>query len=312
MKLITRPDTSARRIAAVGMYDGVHPGHRFLIDYLGVEGRSRGLRPVAVTFSRHPLSIVRPLEAPALLTTLEDRVDALGRAGAEDVIVLSFTDKMRRLTAEEFLRLLRSNFGIEALVLGYNNHFGHDRLEGLERYRAIGEKVGVEIIAAPEYRGARRPVSSSVIRRLLVDGNPREAAELLGHPYTLRGRVVTGNRLGRTLGFATANIRPLEPQALIPKTGAYAAWVTTPDGERRAAMVNVGYRPTVSTADDEECKITVEAHIFDYNGYLYDEDVAVEFVDYLRPERRFASPEKLREQLAEDVKAAKKKLEVKN
>ena len=215
MNLITRPDTSARRIAAVGMYDGVHPGHRFLIDYLGTEARSRRLRPAVVTFSRHPLSLMRPLEAPPLLSTLED---ALGDAGADDVILLSFNDRLRRLTAEEFLRLLHSQFGIDALVLGFNNRFGHDGPEGIEKYRTIGDKVGVDIISAPEYRGPGAPVSSSAIRRLLMDGNAVEAARLLGHPYTLRGRVVTGNRLGRTLGFATANLRPLEPAALIPPT----------------------------------------------------------------------------------------------
>lgn len=307
MNLITRPDTSARRIAAVGMYDGVHPGHRFLIDYLGTEARSRRLRPAVVTFSRHPLSLMRPLEAPPLLSTLEDRVDALGDAGADDVILLSFNDRLRRLTAEEFLRLLHSQFGIDALVLGFNNRFGHDGPEGIEKYRAIGDKVGVDIISAPEYRGPGAPVSSSAIRRLLMDGNAVEAARLLGHPYTLRGRVVTGNRLGRTLGFATANLRPLEPSALIPKTGSYAARVITPDGEKRAAMVNIGYRPTVSDTDTPS-EISIEAHILDYNGYLYDEDLSIEFIDYMRPERRFATTDKLKAQLEEDAKAVRRRL----
>ncbi len=307
MNLITRPDTSARRIAAVGMYDGVHPGHRFLVDYLGAEARSRGLRPSVVTFSRHPLSLVRPLAAPPLLSTLEDRVDALGAAGADDVILLSFNDRLRHLTAEEFLRLLHSQFGIDALVLGFNNRFGHDGPEGLDKYRAIGNSVGVDIIQAPEYRGPGAPVSSSSIRRLLIDGKPAEAARALGHPYRLRGRVVPGNRLGRTLGFATANLRPLEQSALIPKTGSYAARVITPDGESRPAMVNIGYRPTVNdnvTPSD----ISIEAHILDYNGYLYDEDISIEFIDYLRPERRFQTTDKLKAQLEDDAKAVRKRL----
>lgn len=307
MNLITRPDTTARRIAAVGMYDGVHPGHRFLIDYLGVEARSRGLRSAAVTFSRHPLSLVRPLEAPPLLTTLEDRVDMLGEAGADDVILLSFNDRLRRLTAEEFLRLLHGSFAIDALVLGFNNRFGHDGPEGIERYRQIGAHVGVDVIAAPEYRGKGAPVSSSSIRHMLMEGEAEAAAMALGRPYALRGRVVDGNHIGRTLGFATANLSPLEPSALIPKTGAYAAWVTTPDGERRAAMVNIGYRPTVSGGDCGS-DITIEAHILDYTGYLYDEDIVVEFVRYLRPERRFASPDKLKAQLADDARATRRHL----
>ncbi|MCM1521559.1 MAG: riboflavin biosynthesis protein RibF [Muribaculaceae bacterium] len=305
MKLITKSDSSARRIAAVGMYDGVHPGHRFLIDYLNVEARARGLRSAAVTFSRHPLSLVRPLEAPPLLSTLEDRVDMLGEAGASDVILLSFNDKLRRLQAEEFLRLLHNNFAIDALVLGFNNKFGHDGPDGLERYRQIGGKVGIEVIPAPEYRGKSGHVSSSNIRHLLMEGKPREAAEILGRPYRLRGRVVNGNHLGRTLGFATANVRPLEPSALIPKPGAYAAIVITPDGERRNAMVNIGYRPTLSD-DEAQSELTIEAHILDYNGYLYDEDITVEFIEYMRPERRFPTPEKLRAQLAADAKSVRK------
>lgn len=307
MKLITKPDTTARRIAAVGMYDGVHLGHRFLIDYLCVEARGRGLRPAAVTFSRHPLSLVRPLEAPALLSTLEERVDALGRAGAQDVILLSFNDKLRRLPAEDFLRLLRRNFGIDTLVLGFNNRLGHDRLEGLDTYRTIGEKVGMEIIAAPEYRGPGAPVSSSVIRRHLAEGRPEEAARLLGKPYSLRGRVVGGNRLGRTLGYATANVEPLDASMLIPKPGVYAAWVTTPDGERRPAMVNIGFRPTVSDSASP-ADLTIEAHILDYNGYLYEEQIEIEFMRYLRAERRFSSTDKLARQLDDDAKSVRKLL----
>ncbi|MCM1163687.1 MAG: riboflavin biosynthesis protein RibF [Muribaculaceae bacterium] len=308
MKLITQPDNEAKRIAAVGMYDGVHPGHRFLIDYLNAEARARGLRSAAVTFSRHPLSLVRPLSAPPLLSTLEDRVNMLGQAGADDVILLSFNDKLRRLSAEEFLRLLHDSFGIKALVLGFNNKFGHDGPEGAEGYRQIGARVGIDVVSAPEYRGTSGSVSSSHIRHLLTEGKLREATAALGRHYSLRGRVVAGKHLGRTLGFATANLRPLEPSALIPKSGAYAAYAITPDGERRKAMVNIGYRPTV-TGSATQSELTIEAHILDFNGYIYDEDVVIEFVDYLRPERRFPTPEKLSAQLAADAKAVRKILE---
>ncbi|MDE6205352.1 MAG: FAD synthetase family protein, partial [Duncaniella sp.] len=184
MNLITKYDTSSRRIAAVGMYDGVHAGHRFLIDYLGVEARSRGLVPSVVTFSRHPLSVVRPLEAPALLNTLDDRVRLLSLAGAQDVILLSFNESLRRMSARDFLSILRKKFAIEALVVGFNNRLGHDLVDNMEQYRAIGREVGVEVIAAPEYRGPFAPVSSSAIRRHLIEGRPEEAAKLLGSPYS--------------------------------------------------------------------------------------------------------------------------------
>lgn len=308
MNLITKQDTSARRIAAVGMYDGVHAGHRFLIDYLGVEARSRGLVPAVVTFSRHPLTVVRPLQAPALLNTLEQRVNLLGEAGAQDVILLSFNDALRRMSAREFLGALKRKFAIEALVLGFNNRFGHDRPESLDQYKTLGQEIGVEVITAPEYRGPGAPVSSSAIRRHLMEGRPEEAARLLGSNYTLRGKVINGKRLGRALGFPTANLELPAASLLIPAPGVYAAYVITPDGVRRKAVVNVGYRPTVSDTAEERKQLSVEAHILDFVGYIYDEEIAIEFVKYLRPEKTFSSTTKLASQIADDIAITRKEL----
>lgn len=308
MNLITKYDTSARRIAAVGMYDGVHAGHRYLIDYLGVEARSRGLVPAVVTFSRHPLSIVRPLEAPALLNTLDDRVRLIAEAGAEDVILLSFNESLRRMSAREFLSTLRKKFAIEALVLGFNNRFGHDRIDNLEQYRAIGREVGVDIIPAPEYRGPGAPVSSSIIRRHLIEGRPDEAARLLGSPFTLRGKVINGKKLGRTLGFPTANLEVPQSPMLIPKTGVYAAHVITPDGVRRQAVVNIGYRPTVSDSGDSTRVLSIEAHIIDFVGYIYDEEITLQFISYIRPEKSFPSTDRLADQVKADIATARKLL----
>ena len=309
MNIITKQNTSARRIAAVGMYDGVHAGHRFLIDYLGVEARSRGLVPAVVTFSRHPLTVVRPLEAPALLNTLEQRVSLLAEAGAQDVILLSFNESLRRMSAKEFLGALKRKFAIDALVLGFNNHFGHDHPDGMDHYRTIGEQVGVEVIAAPEYHGPVAPVSSSAIRRHLMEGRPEEAARMLGSNYTLRGKVINGKHVGRTLGFPTANLELPAASLLIPLAGVYAAYVTTPDGVRRKAVVNVGYRPTVDGADENrQQQLSIEAHIMDFVGYIYDEEIAVEFVKYLRPEKAFGSTSKLASQITEDIASARKVL----
>lgn len=307
MRIITKSDTSRRRIAAVGMYDGVHAGHKFLIDYLRLEADSRKLTPAVITFSRHPLSVVRPLETPGLLTSLEDRLLRLGNAGVEDIIILTFNDRLRYKSAREFLNTLHKSYGIDTLVLGFNNRFGHDRPKTLEEYREIGKEVGVEVIPAPEYRGSAFPVSSSVIRHHLLTGNPEKAAEALGYPYGLRGIVTSGQKLGRTLGFPTANLNVTDKSILIPKPGAYAAYVITPDGKHRQAMVNIGFRPTVSDIEGQG-EISIEAHIFDYTGYLYDEEVTVEFISFLRPEKRFSSTEKLREQLERDTQNAKKAL----
>lgn len=310
MRIITGSDRSTRRIAAVGMYDGVHLGHKFLIDYLRLEAGSRGLTPAVITFSRHPLSVVRPLETPGLLTSLDDRLRQLGEAGAEDIIMLTFNDSLRRKSAREFLKMLHRSYSIETLVLGFNNRFGHDRPGAFEDYKTIGAEVGVEVVAAPEYRGAGSPVSSSVIRRHLLNGAPEKAAEALGHPYRLRGMVTHGESLGRTIGFPTANLSPSDQASLIPKAGAYAAFVTTPDGVRRPAMVNIGFRPTVSDPDAPG-RLSIEAHIFDFVGYLYDEEISVEFVSFLRPEKRYSSLEKLTDQLKADATKARKVLSAK-
>lgn len=303
MKLITKSDTSRRRIAAVGMYDGVHAGHKFLLDYLRIEASARKLAPSVITFSRHPLSIVRPLERPGLLTSLEERVRLLGAAGAEDIIMLTFNDRLRSKTAKEFLSMLHNSYGIDALVLGFNNRFGHDRPRAFEDYQRLGSEVGVEVISAPEYRGSGAPVSSSAIRNYILNGEPEKAAEALGHNYRLRGVVEGGEHLGRQLGFPTANVRVTDEEILIPRPGAYAAFIVTPDGVRRPGMVNIGFRPTVSDGS-KDGKLSIEAHIFDFKGYLYDEEIDVEFVSYLRPEKKFSSTGKLSKQLAEDVAEA--------
>ena len=309
MNLISSPDTSRRRIAAVGMYDGVHLGHRFLIDYLGVEARSRGLVPSVVTFMRHPLTVVRPMEAPALLDDVEDRVLKLADAGAEDIIMLTFNDRLHHMSAEKFLGRLKDRYAIDALVIGFNNRIGHDLPATVEQYQAIGSKVGVDIIPAPEYRGPGAPISSSNVRRYLAEGDVEKAAVALGSNFSLRGIVVDGKHLGRTLGFPTANIRPNNPDTIIPRQGVYAARVTTPDGKRRNAVVNIGFRPTVDGDTPGESKLSIEAHIIGYQGYIYDEEVKVEFVKWLRPERRFGSTDKLSAQVKNDISEALKYLE---
>ncbi len=305
MNIITKSDKTNRRIAAVGMYDGVHAGHKFLIDYLRLEASNRSLVPSVITFTSHPLSLVRPLETPGLLTPLEDRLRLLGESGVDDIILLTFNDKLRYMSAAEFLGKLHRSYAIDTLVLGFNNRFGHDRPDAFEDYRRIGAEVGVEVIAAPEYRGAGAPVSSSVIRNYLLSGAPEKASEALGHPYGLRGKVIHGQRMGRSFGFPTANLSVSDDCSLIPKPGAYAAFVVTPDGMRRPSMVNIGFRPTVSE-DGTSGRLSIEAHIFDYIGYLYDEEIVVEFVEFLRDEKRFPSTDKLRAQLEDDASKARK------
>ena len=209
------------RIAAIGTWDGVHPGHRFVLSSLADAGHRMNLEPVAVTFSTHPLSVVAPERAPKNLSSLPDRIAMLRDAGAKDVIVLDFDNSLRAMTAAEFLRMLRDRYNIHAVMLGFNNSFGSDRLKGVDAYRAVAPE-GMKILQMPEYEGNSGKVSSSLIRRLISAGDVAEAACRLGRLYCVKGRVVGGRRLGRTIGFPTANLA-VDPRRLLPAAGVYAA-----------------------------------------------------------------------------------------
>lgn len=302
--ILEKPNSKRRRVAAVGMYDGVHLGHRFLIDYLTLEGRSRGLTAAVVTFRNHPMSVVNPEAAPTLLMHPDEKMKRLEQAGIDDVILLDFDDKMRHLSARNFLSMLHKRWGIDALVVGFNNRFGHDRVDGIEQYRQIGAEIGMEILEAPEYKGAGSPVSSSVIRANISKGDIEKANEALGRPCSIEGTVVPGQRLGRTLGFPTANIDPMSTQGCVPAPGVYAAMTTTPDGVRRPTILNIGHRPTVES-DPENAPLSIEAHILDYSGYLYGERIRVEFISKIRDERKFDSLEKLRKAITADTRKAR-------
>lgn len=306
MELITKssPAPERGRIAAVGMWDGVHLGHRFLIDYVRVESKYRDLIPAVITFTCHPLSVVRPHDMPPLLNTPDERLDRLDRAGVEHCIMLDFDDKTRHMTAAEFLRALKHDYGVDTLVVGFNNRFGRDRVDGIDQYRQIASEIGMTVIEAPEYTGENAPISSSAIRKLLSEGKVAEASRKLGYDYTIRGTVVNGSHVGRTIGFPTANIHPLSDTTLIPSPGVYAVRVTLPDGTQRPGMVNIGTRPTVT----DGTALTIEVHILDFSGFLYDEELSIHFVERLRGEKKFPSLKKLTSALEADAAKVRKML----
>ncbi len=295
------------KIAAVGMFDGVHCGHRAMLSDLSDEARRRGLKPMVVTFLRHPLEVVNPANAPKLLTTASERREMLERCFAGDVVMLDFDDALRRLTARDFMAMLRDKYGVGVMYMGFNHRFGSDRLQDARQYHDIARGLGMDVVVGTESIAECGNVSSSRVRSMLENGDVEQARVALGRCYSIAGRVVPGKRLGRKLGFPTANIEVGEKQKLVPAAGVYACRVTLVDGSNHASMVNIGCRPTVDDGD----AVSVEAHIFDFSGDIYGEEVRLEFVKRLRDEPRFDSIESLTTQLHADAVQARKALEQK-
>lgn len=290
-------DTSSGTTAAVGTFDGVHRGHRAVLDMVIDRARNAGLEPIAITFDRHPLSVIAPEREPLALTTLRGRGRLLAETGVRPVVI-PFDETLRATTADQWMALMAHRYGVKVLVVGYDNTFGSDGVSlTLGDYRRMGREHGIEVVEAPYVDG----VSSSAVRKTVGAGNVAEAAKMMGRPFSLPGIVVEGNRLGRTIGFPTANLLP-EPGIVVPADGVYAARVTLPDNQTFPAIVNIGVRPTVRRGENR----TVEAHIIGWGGDLYGKNIKIAFVDRIRDEVRFNSIDALRAQIEKDRATAKK------
>ena len=290
--------SAKRKIATVGMFDGVHSGHRFLIEQLKAEGTQRDMETLVISFTQHPLAVIAPECAPAMLSTAEERKTMILSTGVDECILLDFDSKLQQLTAREFMSMCHDSHKVDMLMLGFNNRFGSDRLSDIADYQKEGEKVGITVMQATELPD----MSSSIIRNLIIDKEIKKATEKLGYFYFLEGIVVKGKQIGRTIGFPTANLQPSTGK-LIPPKGVYATLVTLPDGEQHPAMLNIGCRPTV---DKNDAPISIEANIFNFSGDLYDKTIKIHFLDFIREEQKFNSLEELRNQIAIDKTAVLK------
>ncbi len=351
-------------IATIGVFDGVHRGHRLLFEQLQSLAHAGGVQPVIYTFRQHPLEVLRG-QAPAMLTTMEERV-AMLRQFAE-VRLLDFRE-VQHLTAEDFMHRLHDEDGVQTLLMGYDHRFGSDRLTDFADYQRLAARVGLQVRHATECLDEGLPVSSSRIRHLIEQGRIEDANRLLGYPYAISGVVVHGNGIGSTLGFPTANIS-YSPSKLLPLSGVYSATVDIQDtpsssdankedcltpvantiqnlfplseggrgssphytesgressscsmdkvnGEIRGslppsmrgaggspmvfeAVVNIGTNPTVGNT-----RTTVEAHLLDFSGSLYDHTLTIHFQRFIRPEHRFSSLAALTDQIRSDLRTA--------
>ena len=277
------------------MFDGVHLGHQYLISQL----KEHCDEAVAVTFTNHPLWVIKGEREPRLLSTPAEKSGLLDALDVRPVL-LPFDEQLRYMTAEEFIRLLAREHGIDRLVLGFNNSIGSDRRTS-DDDSALSNATGVEIIRASELPGDVK-VNSSAIREMVAAGDVKHAAALLGRNYAINGTVVHGKKLGRTIGFPTANIEADSTDKLIPANGVYAADAITTDGHAYRAVVNIGHRPTV---DNPSAPVTIEAHLDGFTGSLYDQPLTLHFLDRLREERRFSGLDELKAAISNDLNRAR-------
>lgn len=291
-------------VATIGFFDGVHLGHRYLINKVVDTARQQQLASVAVTFASHPRQVLQPQWHPQLLSTLQEKTTLLATTGIDRLVVLPFDSDMASLTARDFMYLiLYRQLGVKTLIMGYDNHFGHRQAgstEGFDDYVAYGREMGMTVLQGQPFDAADVRVSSSKIRHFLTEGQVELAAQCLGRPYELSGTVVSGEHIGTGMGYPTANLQPADADKLIPASGAYAVLVRM-EGSRelKHGMMNIGNRPTFGGHHK-----TLEAHIFYFDQDVYGQQLTVSFISRLRAEQRFDSPEALMAQLEDDSRRA--------
>lgn len=279
----------------VGVFDGVHRGHRHLVAALLEEARRESLAAVAITFNPHPRTVLRPGSAVTYLTSLEERVELLHSLGLDAVGVLAFTSELAQLEPREFLGLLVDELDMRLLLVGPDFAFGRNRAGTLEVSRKVGEKLGFRVEVASMLNEGGEKVGSTAVRQALARGDVREVAQLLGRPFSLRGPVIEGDKRGRDLGFPTANIAIGLDHAL-PAYGIYVsrAYVRETAYE---ACTSVGVRPTF----DADKRPTVEAFILDFDKDIYGEELRIDLLERLRGEERFETTDDLIAQMHRDV-----------
>lgn len=297
IKFSTETVTLAPCVATIGFFDGVHKGHRFLINHVIQEAVDSGLQSTVITFDQHPRQVLQSDYVPQMLSRFERKMSLLANTGIDNGVVLHFDKEIASLSSYDFMKnVLRDRLNVKKLVIGYDNRFGHNRDEGFDDYVRYGNELGIEVIRNQAFVLNGVNVSSSVIRSFLKEGEVEMAEMCLGYHYTIMGKVVHGYKQGRKMGFPTANIDMSDSHQLIPAPGVYAVKVHI-DGENkcRDGMMNIGRRPTFGGDN-----ITLEINIFDFSDDIYDRILHVSFIHRIREERKFNNALELASQLKDD------------
>ncbi|HKK24197.1 MAG TPA: bifunctional riboflavin kinase/FAD synthetase [Gracilimonas sp.] len=286
-------------VLTVGTFDGVHRGHRALIETVVEKARKRNARSVVVTFDPHPREIINPGKSGIqMLTTLKERCELLEDIGVDVLLVIPFDRDFSLLTSEEFVRdVIYKHVGVSEFVIGYDHQFGRDREGTIDTIEKLGKDLGFDSHVVSKQEMGDVTISSTLIRKTLSEeGDVKQAAEYLNRRYLLNGIVTHGDQRGKPIGFPTANLKPEHENKVIPKNGVYAVRVRV-DGTWYGGMMNIGIRPTF-----EGQERTLEVHIFEFDEDIYGQTIQVRFVDRIREEMKFEGIEELKKQLLQDKK----------
>ena len=282
------------KAVTVGFFDGVHIGHRFLIRELQRVAAETALKTAIITFSGHPRKVLHPDYCPQLITTNEEKMEAFTALSVDYCYILPFTSDLAAMPAKEFMKtILKEQIGASVLLIGYDHRFGKDRSESFDDYVKYGDELGIKVIAAPRLLEGDEASSSSAVRRLILAGKMREAAALLARPYQITGVVAPGHKVGREIGFPTANLQ-LPAEKILPPEGVYAVNVRMP--QNYGGMLYIGKRPTLNNGEEK----SIEVNIFDFIGDIYGCELTIEIVERIRDDIRFDSVAALKKQLEAD------------
>ncbi len=286
-------------VATVGVFDGVHLGHMEIIDSLAAKAREKKCESVVITFEPHPRLVLPHHAEVRLLQTIDEKLERFKLSGVDVVLVIPFDREFSKITPPDFIKtVLVDKIQVSHVITGYDHFFGQNRQGDFDLLSQMGQQYNFTVDEMPMVTVGGHTVSSSSVRRALLDGDVSHAATMLGYAYSMKGEVVTGNKIGRNIGYPTANIKPDSPYKLIPGQGVYATLVNV-NGQSYKGMTNIGYRPTID-AD----RLTIESNIFDFNEDIYNQDITLSFIQRIRNEKRFGSLGDLQQQLANDKVAA--------
>jgi riboflavin kinase/FMN adenylyltransferase len=290
------PDFQGTTIT-IGSFDGVHTAHQKILETLKASAKKANSESIVLTFHPHPRLVIKPQDKSLkLLSTVEEKIALLEQYGVQNVVFVPFSTEFSNQSPEDYIEhFLVKYFKPKLIIIGYDHQFGKDRKGNLEYLKRFSKRFNFQVVEIEKQLIDDISISSTKIRKSLEDKDLWGAERLLGHPYTLMGKVVKGQQIGRTLGFPTANLIPLENEKQVPAVGIYAVWAIV-NGQRYGAMLYIGTRPTLTMFNN----LTIEVNIFNFNQDIYDKIITIEFVEFIREDKKFDSLDALKEALAKD------------